>query len=842
MYPGLDLEGWREINVPGHWSRTAGFDNCPSVLYRTTYTSETHTPAPDSPTSEPRHWLTLGGIWQGADVWFDGTYLGPTDCWFAPDQFEITKLIRPGSEHIVAIEAHAKRTENGEIQNDLSGLFSARSIVGDTEPGGILSPIKISTTGSVKFSKQQAICVSANNKAATIELSAQIDSSKTQTVFITTTLLPPNAGAPLAMRKPFQLEPGPCEIEWSAAIAEPELWWPHDLGPQPLYRLTVTVECDGKISDIWEKRLGLREVSMSNMQLSVNETPLFVRGVDIWPCEPLPAITDGFHSARKAPRAKCHPSESERDVTDPKADLLLARDLGLNLVRVGSYVASPEVYEAADQLGMLIWQDFPLRGHIGGEALAQGIDSVARIVETLGSYPSVSIWSTHVHPNTYDPDDQIRPIMASRIANSVAGPLLAREFRHYDPSRPVISGSGSSSKALTSLAAGVENGVTKLVQSVGVVWGKAAAGLREILPPKPDGTGSGAGGSETAATDSTRGAIYESGNADNSNPTSPSGDTSSSNTPNRDPRGSDRNGGSGGGSSGSGDTRTNKPGGADTSEVAGRPHIWTEDNVQTQQHQADTHLRLGWDESSYLKLAQYLRRSPHKARWVSNFGSQSIPASLIDRLEPMDLTADIPQELADLYGADLEAFKQYLAADQQQSVTHWAAATQDYQATLLRRQIEMLRRLKYNPTGGFIFSALADCRPAISFAIYDHLRHPKAAVEQVKAACQPVIIVTDTLEPQLEADSPVLFDVHVVNDRKLELTGLRATAELSFDGGSHTWGWVGTVGADSVQRIGSINWITTKRPGPVVLKLTLSRGGAVLATNEYHSAITETAS
>ena len=29
-------------------------------------------------------------------------------------------------------------------------------------------------------------------------------------------------------------------------IAEPELWWPWELGDQPLYRVTVSVEVDGE--------------------------------------------------------------------------------------------------------------------------------------------------------------------------------------------------------------------------------------------------------------------------------------------------------------------------------------------------------------------------------------------------------------------------------------------------------------------------------------------------------------------------------------------------------------------------------------------------------------------
>lgn len=798
MYPDLDVSTWQQVHVPGHWVRNAGFDGCESVLYRTTYTSDLHSVTNGSEAQSARHWLTLGGIWQGADVWFDGTYLGPTDCWFAPDQFEITKLIRPGSEHIVAIETHAKRAKTEGVQSDLSGIFSDPNIVGDTEPGGILSPIKISTTGPAKFTKQHAICVSATPEAAAIALRAQIDSSKQQTAFITTTLLPPNAGAPLATRRRFDIEAGPCEIEWSAAIAQPELWWPWELGPQPLYRITVTIECDGKISDIWEKRIGLREISMSDMTLSINGQQLFTRGADLWPCEVLPTVTDGYSAIRKAPAARCHPSESERDITDPKADLALAKDLGLNMVRVDSHIASPEVYAAADQLGMLIWQDFPLRGRIDGEALSQAIDAVGRLVETLGSYPSIAIWSTHTQPDVGTTDTSGQTF-TNRFVNIAAGPLLSREFQHFDPSRPVISASGRGGSTLALLARDTKRRGGEILRSTRSRLKGYATQLSQL--PTRRRTDSDAAG------------------------------------------GADAGGGGAAGAAGGGGGRDAGATGTGTGGAAGqgRPqlpaHIWTEDNVNKRQSISDSRLRFGWNTSTFRALARYLRRNPNKAHWVSSFGSQSIPVTLIDRLEPLRFNRSLPKELATRYGADIQALERYVDREQHTSVTHWAAATQDYQGELLRRQIEILRRLKYRPTGGFIFSALADCRPAISFAIYDHLRNPKAAVEQVKAACQPVIIVADVLEPVLAADSALLVDIHIVNDRKLELTGLTATAELSWNGGSHKWGWVGTVGEDTVQRIGSLNWITTKKPGPVTLELSLSRGGAVLATNQYQSNI-----
>src|SRR3546814_7471505 len=43
------------------------------------------------------------------------------------------------------------------------------------------------------------------------------------------------------------------------------------------------------------------------------------------------------------------------------ADVELAKDAGLDLLRVHGHVGRRETYDAADRAGMLLWQDLPLQ-------------------------------------------------------------------------------------------------------------------------------------------------------------------------------------------------------------------------------------------------------------------------------------------------------------------------------------------------------------------------------------------------------------------------------------------------------------------------------------------------
>ena len=73
------------FEVPGHWRRTDEFaDSDGPLLYRTSFASD---PLP----TDRRAWLVFDGIFYQSDVWLDGAYLGDTEGYFFPHQFEVTE-------------------------------------------------------------------------------------------------------------------------------------------------------------------------------------------------------------------------------------------------------------------------------------------------------------------------------------------------------------------------------------------------------------------------------------------------------------------------------------------------------------------------------------------------------------------------------------------------------------------------------------------------------------------------------------------------------------------------------------------------------------------------------
>ena len=122
------------------------------------------------------------------------------------------------------------------------------------------------------------------------------------------------------------------------------------------------------------------------------------------------------------------------------------------------------------------------------------------------------------------------------------------------------------------------------------------------------------------------------------------------------------------------------------------------------------------------------------------------------------------EELAERYGYEPASFETHVPPAPHPTFDSWREATQRYQATLLRHQIETMRRLKYQPTGGFTLMMLNDAAPSISWSLLDHDRQPKLAHQAVVDACRPVIVIADQLPDLLQTGDALALDVHVVND------------------------------------------------------------------------------
>jgi beta-mannosidase len=250
-----------------------------------------------------------------------------------------------------------------------------------------------------------------------------------------------------------------------------------------------------------------------------------------------------------------------------------------------------------------------------------------------------------------------------------------------------------------------------------------------------------------------------------------------------------------------------------------------------------SHLYFGWYYGDERDLPAFAAAVPRMVRFVAEFGAQSVPndASFAEPERWPDLDWE---HLGRHHALQKWVFDTYVPPEAYATFDRWRAATQDYQATLVKHHVETLRRLKYRPTGGFAAFFLADAHPAVTWSLLGHDRDAKAAYHTLAEACAPVIVVADRLPQELSPGQRVTLDVHVVSDLRQPLDGAVVRALATWAGGSETWQWAGDVPADSCVLVGRIDLTVPPSAGALEIDLDLTCGDDVAASNRYRARIT----
>lgn len=190
------------------------------------------------------------------------------------------------------------------------------------------------------------------------------------------------------------------EIALTAAITDPLLW---DTEEANLYILKTQLYQDNTLLDETETTFGIREAVFKKDGFYLNGKKLRIRGLNRHQSYPYVGYA--------------MPKSMQRLDAD-----LLKKELGLNAVRTSHYPQSHYFLERCDELGLLVFTEFPGWQHIGDDAWkAQAVANAEDMIRQYRNHPSIILWGIRINES---PDDDAFYEKTNAVAHKL------------DPSRP----------------------------------------------------------------------------------------------------------------------------------------------------------------------------------------------------------------------------------------------------------------------------------------------------------------------------------------------------------------------------------------------------------------------
>ena len=344
-----------------------------------------------SSTGAARTDLVCGGLDTVATIALNGVEVGRTVNQHRSYRFDVSDLLHPGANELdisfASAWEYAKSVESelGPLPNAYPTPFNfirkmACNFGWDWGPAlvtaGIWRPIALETWTTARIAGVRPT-ITVDGSVGRVELAIDLQTAAAAELTVSSRIGASHARATLA--------PGSDSTRLVVDVPDVELWWPHDLGSQPLYDLSVELSAGEETLDRWQSRVGFRTVELSTapdeigsaFALVVNGEPIFARGANWIPDD-------------------CFPSRVGRDRL--RVRITQATEANLNLLRVwgGGLYESNDFYSLCDELGVLVWQDFlfacaayPEEQPVRGEVIAEARENVARLMP----HPSLAIWN-----------------------------------------------------------------------------------------------------------------------------------------------------------------------------------------------------------------------------------------------------------------------------------------------------------------------------------------------------------------------------------------------------------------------------------------------------------------
>ncbi len=436
MNPAFDDSGWQAVRVPHDWSQHEplrpeygsgnGYAAGGIAWYRRAFTV-------DAAQQGRVARVTFDGVYDHAQVWINGHFVGGRPYGYSSFQFELTRHLKAdGSPNVLAVRVdHSRQTD--------SRYFTG---------SGIYRDARLSFTDPLHIAPWGTYVTTPHVTAAKAEVRAQaelINAATTARQFtLRAELIAPDGRVAATHDSQAQLAAGESRtLSQTLAVDKPQRW---SLETPALYTLRQTVLVQGKLVDQTRTPFGIRRFRFdANTGFSLNDQSLKLKGVCL------------HHDAGSLGAAV--------PVAVLERRLQQLKDIGVNAIRTSHNPPAPELLDLADRMGLLVqaeafdeftptknkWIDgwnvgVPGRQGYGEEFARWGVRDVEDMVKRDRNHPSIVMWSVG---NEFDyPNDPFsHPVLGAKYRPAAPpasdlvrwGKPLVDAVRRMDPTRPVTA-------------------------------------------------------------------------------------------------------------------------------------------------------------------------------------------------------------------------------------------------------------------------------------------------------------------------------------------------------------------------------------------------------------------
>lgn len=407
---------WKKIKVPHNWYLTEEIGDYFGTIW---YTRKFKVP---KEMKGKRVFLYFEGVDYISEVWLNGTYLGFHEGMFNSFEYDITSCIDWEGDNLLIVRDSAPKDTTEYIPADkmevpMSEKYKVHQSKGITQikghmieamhrpgcktayrqdgnSGGIWGDVKLVCRPDIYIQYVKSYTKIGYKKdwlgdqqdkpdgtgLAAFDVYIHNSTRKAVKTNITLDIRPCNfeGDSHCSIGREVVLQPGDNVFKITATIPDVRLWWTWDHGDPNMYTARIGVE-----QDAVEMNFGVKEIHTDDKgQWYLNGRHIFLRGMryisSLWM------------------------SEANEEMWKKDFDKML--DMDINSIRIGSHVERDGLYTLCDELGLLMWQVFPLHYVISDsdDVINRASDMMRDMGMMLTNHACMGMWSVYKEPEIYE--------------------------------------------------------------------------------------------------------------------------------------------------------------------------------------------------------------------------------------------------------------------------------------------------------------------------------------------------------------------------------------------------------------------------------------------------------